>query len=154
MHPSDKKPVELLNELLMMHVARYNGYVQAAVQTDVSVLQVLFTRYSDSSSECSEELCHEIYKLGGRPAMFKLRGTYEATWEDISRMLCDDDHMGLLNACYCEEFFSYKKYEYVLRVNADVLSTALKTLFEKHRSALYDDCCKVSNLRTILMDAA
>lgn len=154
MHSKDEKPLLLLYQLLRLNTDRFLGYQKAAQQTHVSVLQVLFERLSITSAACSEELCTEIFKIGGQPDLEKCRSQYEIAWREIQQALLIDDHAALMDACYHEELMSYKVYEYALRYVSPYLTTQQIELCTKHLDLLRNDYIKVQNLRMVLLNAA
>jgi hypothetical protein len=154
MHSKDEKPLLLLIQLLRLNTDRFLGYQKAARQTPVSVLQVLFERLTITSATCSEELCAEIYKIGGQPDLEKCRSQCEISWKEIQQALLIDDHAALMDACYHEELMSYKVYEYALRYASFHLTTQQIELCTKHLDLLRNDYTKVQNLRMVLLNAA
>lgn len=154
MHPSDEKPLVLLNQLLRLNTARFLGYQNAARQTDVSVLQILFERLMSSSAVCSEEICAEIYKIGGHPDQDKYRAQFEIAWKEIQSALISEDHAAILDASYQEELMAYKVYEYGLRYFSEKMSTQQEDLCHRHLALLRKDHVMVQNLRNVLLKAA
>src|SRR4051812_44029392 len=115
MHPSDEKPLDVLNKLLVINTERLVGFHQASQNTDVSVLKVLFSRLTETSIQCREELCKEVYKLGGVPPEAGYNaGDFERARKEIHDALGRNDHKALLDSCYIEEFMASKSYEYAL----------------------------------------
>jgi uncharacterized protein (TIGR02284 family) len=154
MHPSDLKPLKVLNNLLQINNERIQGYQQASQCTDVSVLRVLFSRLTETSLICREELLREMYKLGGKPSDENAPGDFEIAWKNIREALRREDHKALLESCYVEEFMAYKSYEYALRYAQGNVTSQHRTLFVSHREILRDDHQKVKNLRDVLLNAA
>ncbi len=154
MLPNDKIAIQLLNQFLKLNTARYLGFQNAGKQTDVEVLQVLFERLMGTSAQCSEELCKEIFKIGGQPMQEKYRAQFDLVWKEIQQALVDNNHPAILDACFNEEQMAYKVYEYALRYFADSLSTQQKNLCQIHLDRLRSDHYKVQNLRNVLLNAA
>jgi len=154
MHFSDKQSHAVLNQLLRINNERGSGYGRACLQTDVSILQVLFERLRETSEICSEELCYEIYKLGGTPSPGKQKGQFEIAWKEISNALITNDHKALLESCYLEEFMTYKSYEYALRYFENHITSQQASLVARQYQLLKEDHSKVKNLRDVLLNAA
>src|SRR5687767_11239306 len=120
MHPSDQKPLTVLKNLIVLNNDRLEGYNYASNETDISVLKVLFSRLTETSMQCREELCREVYKLGGTvPETATGIGDFEKAWQQIREALNKNDHKALLESCYLEEFMAFKSYEYALRYYQD-----------------------------------
>src|SRR4051812_17437357 len=101
MHASDEKPLDVLNKLLVLNTERLAGFHHASQNTDVSVLKVLFSRLTETSAQCREELRREVYKLGGVPPVDNYdRGDFERAWKEIHTALNKNDHKALLDSCY------------------------------------------------------
>jgi uncharacterized protein (TIGR02284 family) len=148
---SDKKPLDILNNLLVINNERIEGYNFAAEQTDISVLQVLFSRLTETSLACKEELCKEVYKLGGRPPQdADGPGDFNKAWGEIKTALEKNDHKAILTSCYLEEFMAMKSYEYALRYYSDHLTTQHNQLFYKQKERLKEDHDRVKNLCDLL----
>src|SRR5947199_10560002 len=112
---SDQKSVEVLNHLIMINNDRLEGYDSASRETDISILKVLFSRLTETSQECREELCKEVYKLGGTPVNeVGAPGDFGKAWTEIKNALQKNDHKAILTSCYLEEFMTVKSYEYAL----------------------------------------
>ena len=154
MHPSDHIPLTVLDQLLQVNNRRQEGYELASRITDVSVLQVLFERLTDTSEQCQEELSREVYKMGGVPPLQKAGGDFEKAWIQIQEALQANDHVALLNSCYMEELMAYKSYEYALRYFEGKMTSQQKVLFERQLQLLREDHCKLRNLREVLLNAA
>lgn len=151
---SDKKSVDVLNNLIVINNDRIEGYDSASKKTDISVLRVLFSRLTETSIECRQELCREVYKLGGIPVKETgAPGDFEKAWAEIWTALFKNDHKAILTSCYLEEFMAVKSYEYALRYNQSYLTTQHYHLFCKHRERIREDHDKVKNLRDVLVKA-
>jgi uncharacterized protein (TIGR02284 family) len=154
MHPTDEKPLSVLQGLLKVNNKRLQGYYLAGQLTDVSVLQVLFERLGKTSEQCREELCREVYKLGGVPPECTAGGDFEKAWALIIDALDANDHLAVLDSCYIEEFMTYKSYEYALRYFEQHMNRQQVALFTRQLQLLKQDHHKVSNLREVLLNAA
>ncbi len=151
MHPSDYKPLTVLQNLIVINNERLEGYDNATKETDVSVLKVLFSRLTETSIQCREELCREVYKLGGTPPVGTTEiGDFDKAWHQIRSALGSNDHKALLDSCYIEEFMAYKSYEYALRYYQDHITSQHLSLFSKQKEMLKEDQLKVKNLRDVL----
>ena len=153
MHPSDQKPLNLLNNLIGVNNNRIECYNFAANATDVTVLKILFSRLLDTSYFCREELAKEVYKLGGVPE----EGTvpfaeHIAAWVDIKSALSRKDHAAILSSCDYEEGVVLKSYKNVLNVEDDKLTYQQQQIFHKQYDILRADHEKVRNLRNVIQN--
>lgn len=149
----DQEALKILNNFLKLNRARFMGYQNAFKQTDIEVLRVLFDRLMHTSSQCCEELCVEIFKIGGRPLQERYREQFDLVWKEINQALLLNDHPAILNACYKEELMAYKVYEYAFRYSPDVLSSSQKNICNQHLYKLRHDHNKVRNLRKVLLES-
>jgi uncharacterized protein (TIGR02284 family) len=152
MHPADKKPLQLLNNLIGINNNRLECYSFAEKETDVAVLKVLFGRLLETSYICREELIHEVYKLGGIPE----EGTvpyfeFFKAWVDVKSALTRNDHAAILNSCAYEEGVVLKSYENVLKTGQDAVTRQHQQIFNKQYEVLCADHEKVMNLRDVLV---
>ena len=152
MHPSDRKPIEILNTLVGVNNNRIECYNFVATKTDISVLQVLFSRLTETSLQCREELIQEIYKLGGKPQDGTL-GTREffKAWIDVHAALSRQDHKGILESCCYEEGVVIRTYEQMMRREADKIPGYQQQLLSRQYDVLRSDKEKVDNLMSVLV---
>jgi uncharacterized protein (TIGR02284 family) len=153
MHPSDQKPLTLLNNLIGVNNNRIECYNLAFKFTDVAVLKILFSRLLDTSFFCREELAREVYKLGGIPE----EGTvpfaeHIAAWVDIKSALNRKDHAAILSTCDYEEGVVLKSYKNVLNTDEDLLTYQQQQIFHKQYDILQADHEKVKNLRNVIQN--
>jgi uncharacterized protein (TIGR02284 family) len=151
---SDKKPVDVLNHLIVINNDRLVGYDQASNETDIAVLKALFARLKETSMECRNELCKEVYKLGGRPVdEIGAPGDFGKAWTEINAALSTNNHQAILDSCYVEEFMAIKSYEYAVRYFQNCMTTQHKHICNKHKELIGKDFDKVKNLRHILINS-
>ena len=155
MYSADHKQIEMLNKLVGVNTNRIECYNFIAAKTDISVLQVLFSRLAETSVQCRSELIDEVYKLGGKPQTGTLvtREFFKA-WLDIHAALNADDHKAILDSCFYEEGVVTDAYENFLRTNADNMPGYLSQLLSGQFETLKEDASKVNNLRSALLRAA
>jgi uncharacterized protein (TIGR02284 family) len=152
MHPADQKPIEILNTLVGVNNNRIECYHFVATKTDISVLQVLFWRLTETSLQCREELVQEIHKLGGKPQDGTL-GTREffKAWLDVHAALSRQDHKAILESCCYEEGVVIKTYEQMLKNELDRIPGYQQQLLCRQYEVLRADSMKVNNLRNALV---
>ena len=155
MHPSDLKPLQLLNNQIGIHNNRLECYNFAARETDVLVLKALFSQLIETSYLCQEELAREVYKLGGIPEKNTLPYIeFFKAWVDIKSALKRKDHAAILNSCAYEEGLVLRSYEKTLLAGHEETTTQQQNIFHKQYNILRTDHDKVNNLRNVLLKAA
>lgn len=148
----DIKRVSILNRQIQVNNDRVEGYAKASAKTDIEVLKVLFSRLGETSIRCKEDLCKEVYKLGGVPETgTALLADFPKAWKQIELSINGNNHKAILDACYLEEFMSVKSYEYALRYYNGLLTTQHSRLFVRQRELLKEDQQRVTNLRQLLV---
>ncbi|MBA3664161.1 MAG: PA2169 family four-helix-bundle protein [Bacteroidetes bacterium] len=151
---TDKKPVEILNQLISANSERLEGYGSAADETEVEILKVLFTRLTETSMVCRKELSDEVYKLGGQPfESVKNPCVVNAAWLDLKLALECNDHLTLLKSCEQEEAAVIELYKNTLTLEEENLTLMHRKLFLRHNDLLNADHSKVKNLLTVLLKA-
>lgn len=151
---TDQKPVEILNELIVINNDRMEGYDYAAKEADVSVLKDLFSRLTETSACCKKELMNEVYKLGGTPADgINSGGDMQKAWEEVKNALIYKDHLTLLKSCNLEETVVIKSYAEALQNENENITTQHQQLFYRQFDLLHADHIKVKNLLSVLMKA-
>jgi len=155
MHPGDEKPLQRLNQLIGVNNNRIECLNFAAMETDVSVLKVLFSRLVDTSIICREELVKEVYKLGGIPE----EGTvpyfeFFKAWVEVKSAISRNDHRAILGSCAYEEGVVLRSYETVIRQGEEELNTQQHRLFSRQYEQLLADHERVHNLLGVLEKAA
>ncbi len=155
MRAADKQLTEMLNTLVGINTNRIECYNFIAARTDISVLQVLFSRLTETSIQCRAELIDEVYKSGNKPQAGTLvtREFFKA-WLDIHEALETDDHKAILDACYYEENVAVEAYEKFLQRADDNMPCYLSQLLSSQYEMLKEDSQKVCNLRSALLKAA
>ncbi|MGZ3898869.1 MAG: PA2169 family four-helix-bundle protein [Bacteroidia bacterium] len=149
---SDEKPVQILNELIIVNNGRLEGFHYASMETDASVLKVLFSRLTETSMVFKKELVNEVYKLGGEPGVCA-NVPYEVSkaWDEVKDALIYKDHLTLLRSCGQEETAIIKLYENVLWSEEENMTTQHQRLFSKHCELLNADHNKIKNLLNVLL---
>jgi uncharacterized protein (TIGR02284 family) len=150
---SDEKPVQILNELILINNDRIEGYNYALKETEVDVLKVLFSRLTETSDICRQELAGEIYKLGGEPAGgIHQTGVVAETWREVKQALIYKDHLSLLKTCEKEESVVISFYENFLS-EEDIITNQQLRLLNRQYELLNADHEKVKNLLGVLQRA-
>jgi len=152
---ADHKQVQMLNTLVGINTNRIECYNFIAATTDISVLQVLFSRLSETSVECRAGLINEVYRFGGRPHTGTLVSKeFFKAWLDIHAALDAEDHKAILDACHYEESVVTDAYEKVLFKADETMPGYLLQLLTSQYEFLKEDASKVLNLRSALLRAA
>jgi uncharacterized protein (TIGR02284 family) len=148
---TDEKPVELLNHLIEVNSDRLEAYHQAIHATNVPVLQTLFSRMAETSALCREELCGEVFKLGGRPEVETLAShDLFVSWMDLMKALRENNHEEVLVSCAKEENFVLGSYEKAMTEEDEHITTQHLLLFNRQHELLQADSEKVKNLLHVL----
>lgn len=151
---SDQKPVEILNELIIINYERINGFDYASKESDAPILKDLFSRLTETSLQFKKELANEVYKLGGIPAEgVPTPELVQKAWEDVKTSLIYHDHLTLLKSCDNEETVIIQLYENALHADDENLTTQHQKLFSRQYDLLNADHTKVKNLLSILLKA-
>jgi uncharacterized protein (TIGR02284 family) len=148
---TDQKPVELLNHLIEVNNDRQESYQQVVHVTGVPVLKSLFSRLAETSALCKEELCNEIFKLGGRPEMETVAAPeLFASWFDLMKALQENNHEEILVSCAREENAVLTSYEKAMMEEDEHITTQHFKLFNRQHELLQADSEKVKNLLQVL----
>jgi uncharacterized protein (TIGR02284 family) len=149
---TDQKPLEILNNLIVVNNDRMQGYHYAARETDASILKELFSRLQESSWQFKTELCREVYKLGAAPVEGNVASPdFFKAWMDVMTAIGKGDHKAILNSCVYEEGVVLKKYEEALLEEDEHITTQQHLLFNKQHHLLLADNEKVKNLFGVLV---
>jgi uncharacterized protein (TIGR02284 family) len=154
MNKTDHKPVEMLNTLVGINTNRIECYNFICAKTDISVLRVLFSRLTETSMICREELINEVYKLGGIPQKGTLATSeFLKAWLEVYNALKQQDHKAILDSCCNEEGVVIKTYGEMLEAADEQFPSYQYQLLNRQYDALKADCEKVLNLRKVLIQA-
>jgi uncharacterized protein (TIGR02284 family) len=154
MHTIDQKPVELFNTLIGLNTGRIEGCQFASDTADVDVLKDLFSRLSETSMICREELVKEVQKLGGKPFDMAVapQECFRA-WLEVITAVSKRDHKAVLHSCIYEKNVVLRSYLEILNDDEDINSQQQRIL-ERHYQLLKEDELKVKNLLRVLERAA
>lgn len=154
MLPSDEKPVQILNKLILTNNNRIEGYEYASRETEVEVLKDLFSRLAETSEICSRELIDEVYKLGGKPSEgVHQTGEIKEVWGKLKETLIYGDHLELLKSCDKEEEAVLEAYKGLMVIGETDFNMQQFLMFHRHYDLLEDDHWKVKNLLRVLLRA-
>ena len=80
------------------------GYINASEDVSDATLKVLFLQYSEQRASFSQELKHQILKLGGETKdQGDTLGALHRTWMDIKSNVSGGDRDAILKACITGE---------------------------------------------------
>jgi uncharacterized protein (TIGR02284 family) len=149
---TDQKPFEILNQLILINHDRIEGYSYASRETDVAVLKALFSRLTETSLQFEEELCREVYKIGGRPQEGAIASVdFFKAWMEVMAAIGKNDHKAILNSCFYEEGVVIRTYEEALRIEDENITTQQQLLINRQYNLLTADQEKVKNLLDVLV---
>jgi len=149
---TDQRPFEILNNLIIINNDRVEGYNYAFKGTSVPVLKTLFTRLTETSLHCIQELNREVYKLGGKPIEGAVPSVdFFKAWMEVMTAVGKNDHKAILSSCSFEEGVVIKTYEEALNEENKHITTQHHLLFNKHHHLLMEDHGKIKNLMNVLI---
>lgn len=132
MEDKNKKPVEVLNELLERNYDAEKGYKKAAEDIENSTLKEFFRDYSGQRYNFGHEIKEEIRKLGGEPEKGSgVRSNLHRTWIDVKSLLTGKDTEAVVKECIRGEKTALEDYEEALQRN-DLPATAREVVQRQH----------------------
>jgi uncharacterized protein (TIGR02284 family) len=149
---SNKKAIEVLNDLLQINNDRIEGYTRASQETLESDLKDIFSRFAEDSRKCKQELTTEIQRLGGTPVEgTRTSGKFYRAWMDVKAALTKKDRKAILSSCEFGEDVAKKNYEDALK--SKHLLPEFQELVNKQYILIKGDHDKVKTLRDSLVHA-
>ena len=116
MEDKNKKPVEVLNELLERNYDAEKGYKKAAEDIENTTLKEFFRDYSGPRYNFGHEIKEEIRKLGGEPEKGSgVRSNLHRTWIDVKSLLTGKDTEAVVKECIRGETTALEDYEDALK---------------------------------------
>ena len=143
------KVVGMLNDLIRINHDRIVGYEKAIeeLKDEDADLRTLFHRYVQESSQYTDELTHEVTRLGGDPADGTTNsGKIYRVWMDLKAVVTGHDRKTVLNNCEFGEDAAQKAYDMAL--NSDLeLEAPLRELLVRQKAQLKVGHDEVKRLR-------
>ena len=144
----NEKTVDALNSLVKINNDRYEGYQNAADNTDAHELKTMFGKFAQDSQKCRQELANEITNLGGTPTEgTKNSGKLYRAWMDVKAAATGNDREAMLNSCAYGEDNAQETYENVLKNETEHLTQGHISMITSQKSALREDQNKVKSLQ-------
>ena len=148
-----EKSIEVLNTLIEINNDRIEGYETASKETQESDLKDLFSKFSQTSKKCKEELVKEVTKLGGKPTEgTKTTGKIYRVWMDIKASITSKDRKKILESCEFGEDAAVDVYKKVLQNNVSDISKEQDTMINTQYTMIKADHNKVKNLRDMAVE--
>ena len=145
----NEKIRDILNDLIRINNDRVVGYGKAIdeLKTDDADLAALFNRYINESKQYSEELTHEVTRLGGDPADGTTNsGKIYRVWMDLKAAITGKDRQTILNNCEFGEDAAQKAYDMALNSDTE-LDPPLRDLIVRQKTQLKVGHDEVKRLR-------
>lgn len=145
----NEKVIGVLNDLLRINHDRIVGYEKAIdeLKDEDADLKTLFHRYTQESKQYSNQLTHEVTRLGGNPTDGTTNsGKVYRVWMDLKAAIAGKDRKTILENCEFGEDAAQKAYDMAL--NSDVeLEATLRELLIQQKAALRVGHDEVKRLR-------
>lgn len=145
----NEKVIGVLNDLLRINHDRIVGYEKAIdeLKDEDADLKTLFHRYTQESKQYSNQLTHEVTRLGGNPTDGTTNsGKVYRVWMDLKAAIAGKDRKTILENCEFGEDAAQKAYDMAL--NSDVeLKATLRELLIQQKAALRVGHDEVKRLR-------
>lgn len=145
----NEKIRDILNDLIRINNDRVVGYGKAIdeLKPEDADLTALFNRYINESKQYSEELTHEVTRLGGDPADGTTNsGKIYRVWMDLKAAITGKDRQTILNNCEFGEDAAQKAYDMALNSDTE-LDPPLRDLIVRQKAQLKVGHDEVKRLR-------
>jgi uncharacterized protein (TIGR02284 family) len=147
---TDKKIIEVLNDLIKINNDRIQGYQKAAenVEPSDARLKSLFYQISEESYDCRRELAERITALGGDAAEDSTTapGKIYRVWMDVKATFAGNDTQSTLNACEFGEDAAQKAYKEALNVGSE-FPRDITEMIQKQKNLLKMSHDLIRNMR-------
>ena len=145
----NEKIRDILNDLIRINNDRVVGYGKAIdeLKPEDADLAALFNRYINESKQYSDELTHEVTRLGGDPADGTTNsGKIYRVWMDLKAAITGKDRQTILNNCEFGEDAAQKAYDMALNSDTE-LDPPLRDLIVRQKTQLKVGHDEVKRLR-------
>lgn len=150
----NEKQIDVLNKLIEINNDRIEGYETASEETKEPDLKELFSRLSETSVKCKEDLISEVFRLGGEPTEgTRTSGKFFRAWMDIKTSLAGNDRKAILSSCEFGEDVAVATYANVLKNNTEDLNADQMGMVILQHQQIKADHDEVKSLRDELVDA-
>ncbi len=150
----NEKQIDVLNKLIEINNDRIEGYETASEETKEPDLKELFSRLSETSVKCKEDLISEVFRLGGEPTEgTRTSGKFFRAWMDIKTSLAGNDRKAILSSCEFGEDVAVATYANVQKNNTEDLNADQMGMVILQHQQIKADHDEVKSLRDELVDA-
>ena len=146
----NEKMVGILNDLIRINQDRIVGYEKGIeeLKDGDADLKTLFTRYIQESRRYTDELTHEVSRLGGTPADGTTNsGKIYRIWMDLKAVITGHDRKTVLENCEFGEDAAQKAYDMVLNNDDAHFEAALRDIIVRQKAQLKVGHDEVKRLR-------
>lgn len=116
-----KKTARLLNDLIVIHYYRIEGYEKALSKLKDNRdgdLRFLFEKMIYNSRECNQQLAKEVAALGEKPvAGTSGAGKISQAWANLKTLFTTFDRASILKTCCAVEEATQTEYNNILEQN-------------------------------------
>ena len=147
----NNKVIGILNDLIRINHDRVVGYEKAIdeLKDEDADLKTLFHRYTQDSKQFSNELTHEVTRLGGDPADGTTNsGKVYRVWMDLKSAITGKDRKTILNNCEFGEDAAQKAYDTALNADED-FEPSVRELLVRQKATLKAGHDEVKRLRDL-----
>ena len=145
--------IDILNNLIVLHIDRIDGYKAAYTETYKEELRSMFTELQETSSQCKTELEAEVKRLGGTPEEgTMILGKLHRGWMDIKAAITGSDSDSILNSCKYGEQTIIKAYEDALDEEMEEVDHEQKAMISRQLNLLERDYEKVKTMQVLTKD--
>ena len=120
---TDKKVIEILNDLIRVNFDRTKGYDKAAEEIKDSFeaeIKTVFYQMAEESRRYNAALSDEVKRLGGTPARdTSAAGDLYRAWMDFKVAFSGSDVLAALQSCEYGEDIALRTYRKALENDAD-----------------------------------
>ncbi|MBD0294719.1 MAG: PA2169 family four-helix-bundle protein [Flavisolibacter sp.] len=144
-----EKIIGILNDLIRINHDRVVGYEKAIeeLKDEDADLRTLFHRYIQESRQFTDELNHEVKRLGGDPADGTTNsGKIYRVWMDLKAIVTGKGRKAILDNCEFGEDAAQKAYDMALNTDED-LEAPLRDLIVRQKAQLKVGHDEVKRLR-------
>jgi uncharacterized protein (TIGR02284 family) len=147
---SNEKIVGILNDLIRINHDRIVGYekgIEELKDGDLD-LKTLFSRYIQESRQYTDELNHEVTRLGGDPAEGTTNsGKIYRVWMDLKAVVTGHDRKTVLENCEFGEDAAQKAYDMALNNDDAKYESPLRDMIVRQKAQLKVGHDEVKRLR-------
>ena len=148
----NEKVIDILNDLIRINHDRIVGYEKGIeeLKDGDADLKILFTRYIQESRQYTDELRHEVTRLGGDAAEGTTNsGKIYRVWMDLKAVVTGNDRKTVLENCEFGEDAAQKAYDLALTTDDVVYEAPLRDMIVRQKAQLKVGHDEVKRLRDL-----